>query len=294
VPGIRLVIETDIHADVDDVGALAVAHAHADRGHAEILAIGINTPSRWGAYAAQAVNDFYGRSGIAIGVLYPQDDSVWRRDYARTLAARFEPTMVEPLAPAAQVLRRALDTSEPNSVTVVSLGFHHNLVALLDQPGGRDAIERAVGRTVVMGGAFPHGAEYNMIEHPAYARRFVMEWPAGSDFVGFEVGETVITGAGIAWPNAADNPVAVAYEAFNGPGKGRPSWDLVTMDYAVRGEDGCYAVSQPGRVQIDERGRTRWVADPGGPHRHVRSTVADDELAHRLNVLLEAAPRSRG
>lgn len=290
---VALVIETDIFADVDDVGALAVAHALADLGLADVLAVGVNTPSRWGAHAVQAVADFYGRGNIPIGVLHPQDDTVAPREYARRLAQTFAPRLAEPLPTAVDLLRDTFDAAEPSSITLVSIGFHHNLVALLDSPGGISSVRRAVGRTVVMAGLFPAGAEFNLTEHPDMAGRFINEWPTEIEFLGFEVGEHVITGEGIEWPLAERNPVADAYEHFNGAGAGRPSWDPLTIDLAVRGTDGVYEVSEPGRIEIDDRAHIRWRAEHGGPHRYVRALVDHATLARRIDALLEATPVAR-
>ena len=54
-----LLIDTDLFADVDDVGALAVAHAYARRGACRIAAIVLDTPSRHGVPAVRAINAFY-------------------------------------------------------------------------------------------------------------------------------------------------------------------------------------------------------------------------------------------
>ncbi len=81
----RLIVETDIFSDVDDVGALAVAHALADEDRCQLAAIGVNTPSIYGVGAARAVNAFFGRPDIPVGRFAEQDDSVFAQDYAKFL-----------------------------------------------------------------------------------------------------------------------------------------------------------------------------------------------------------------
>ena len=39
---VRVILDTDLSSDVDDVGAVAVLHALADAGEAEILGMGIS------------------------------------------------------------------------------------------------------------------------------------------------------------------------------------------------------------------------------------------------------------
>jgi len=81
-------LETDFFSDVDDVGGLAIACARAAQGHIDLVGVGINTPSSWGAPAARAVADAYGVQP-PIATLYPQDHSVFEKDYARALASMY-------------------------------------------------------------------------------------------------------------------------------------------------------------------------------------------------------------
>ncbi len=65
----RVIFDTDMANDCDDTGALAVLHALADRGEAEILAVVTNRkdPSNASAAACAAINGYYGRPDIPIG-----------------------------------------------------------------------------------------------------------------------------------------------------------------------------------------------------------------------------------
>jgi len=47
-----VIIDTDIFSDVDDIGALAVANAFHNCGKADLQAVIINTPSKYGSLAA--------------------------------------------------------------------------------------------------------------------------------------------------------------------------------------------------------------------------------------------------
>src|SRR5689334_5620859 len=86
----RLIIETDLFADVDDVGAIALAVALERSGHVTLAAVSVNTPSRFGPRAAAALLTALG-SRAPVGRFPQEDDSVWKDDYARVLAERFEP-----------------------------------------------------------------------------------------------------------------------------------------------------------------------------------------------------------
>ncbi len=62
-----VILDTDMNEDVDDAGALAVLHALADRGLAEILGITYCTSARWGVPAIKAIDRWYGRPDIPVG-----------------------------------------------------------------------------------------------------------------------------------------------------------------------------------------------------------------------------------
>lgn len=291
----RLIIETDFFSDVDDVGALAVAHALADLGEVELAAVSINTPSRFGAGAVASVNAFCGRPDVAIGTFAEVDDSLADREYAKFLTEAFPAPVPDGAGEAVTVLRHTLAQSQDRSVTLVSIGFFANLVALLDSApdehsplDGTALVARTVGRTVVMGGTYPRGTEFNMARFPQDARAFVERWPVPVDFLGFEIGADVITGAGFTPEQIASSPVAAAYEQWCGV-EGRSSWDLLVIDLAVRGPRELYRFSEPGRVHVTETGESVFEAAPEGPHRYVTRLVGPEALGASIDPLLRAA-----
>src|ERR1700686_4090454 len=82
---VRLIFDTDIGDDIDDVLALATIHALESRGECRLLAVTISKDYSWSAPFTDAVNTFYGRGDIPIGVVRDgklKDDS----RYARKLA----------------------------------------------------------------------------------------------------------------------------------------------------------------------------------------------------------------
>lgn len=282
--GTNIVIDTDFHADVDDVGALALAHGYERQGLCSIRAVVLNTPSRYGVAAVRAINRFYGRESIPIGAFARQDESVNEPDYARTLAERFGDT--EPDGESVDLLESVLRDAAAHSITIVSIGFLDNLAALVAR--SRGLVEHAVARTVVMGGMFPVGREFNLEQSPAAAASFVRDWPGTVEFLGWEIGADVVTGRFLDAQAEPGNPVAVAYEAYSGPGVGRMSWDLQAVDLAVRGDRAPYGRSESGTVSVAEDGSNAWEAGPGR-HHYVTSTRPDHEIAAELDELLRTS-----
>lgn len=303
-----ILIETDLCDDVDDAGAIAVAHALADRGAAEIIGIGINTSGHWSHSAARVLNDYYGRAEIPVGIRHPITEEIGPEDYARAIS-RMHPHAATPdvMPDAVAVLREALARADDATVTVVSIGYFGNLVALLDSPpdalsalSGRELVATKVARAVVMGGVFgtrarPHLgaeplAETNFAYEPRHTARFLAEWPGPVDFVGWETAADVITGRTLSATQGEDSPVAIAYSLHSGKGIGRPSWDLLAVILAAGELEGRVAWSGPGAVALDDAAGTVWTAAAGGRHRYAIAIADPEELSGLIDDHLGRPP----
>lgn len=284
-------IETDIQMDVDDVGALALAIGLERRGVIRIAGVGVNTRSRWGARAVERMKTAYGAE-FPVGVLRPLDDTVvGERDYARLLGEDVPSDADWP--DAHELLKAILEAADDGSVRVVSIGFYGNLVRLLSTGSAADRVAagRLVGAkvrsTIVMGGLFPRGREFNFVEEPATTRDFLAAWPTPIDFIGQEVGNEVITGRDLSQALGAEHPVAVAYRAYCGEGAGRPSWDLIAVYAAAFPAWRALAWSAPGHVSVNaEDGANDFVADPHGPHRYALLAAPANTVAAALDDVL--------
>jgi hypothetical protein len=65
--------------DYDDVGAIALLHAYADQGHAEVLATVASTKYEGVAAVLNVLNTYFRRPDIPIGV--PKGDAITTRDF---------------------------------------------------------------------------------------------------------------------------------------------------------------------------------------------------------------------
>lgn len=293
---VRLVFDTDIGNDVDDVLALGMIHSLESRGECRLLAVTITKDHELAAPFTDAVNTFYGRGDVPIGVarsgVTPAEGNfnglANRRDgdalrYPHDLLSGKE-------APdAVDVLRRTLAAAEDGSVVVAQVGFSTNLANLLESKpdehsslGGTELVARKVRLLSIMAGAFepipdregvrrPY-REYNVVKDLASARSLAEGWPTPVVWSGFEVG------IALPYPHrsierdfrwAAHHPLAEAYVLYNPPPHDRPTWDLTSVLHAVRPDSGYFETSPPGRVMVDEEGYTRFEAEEDGPHRYL-------------------------
>jgi hypothetical protein len=68
VEPLKVIFDTDMDGDNDDVAAAAILHALADVGKADILATGVVSRCPYSPACLDAVNTYYGRGDIPIGV----------------------------------------------------------------------------------------------------------------------------------------------------------------------------------------------------------------------------------
>src|SRR3954465_14954526 len=64
---VKVIFDTDIGNDVDDVLALSMLHALQSRGQCELLGITITKPDELAGPFVNAMNTFYGRPEVPIG-----------------------------------------------------------------------------------------------------------------------------------------------------------------------------------------------------------------------------------
>lgn len=303
---VKIIFDTDMASDCDDVGALAVLHALADLGEAEILAVVTNRkcPGNASAATVSAINHWYGRAGIPIGT--DKDGSKtpprWNRPSSFTglIAGEF-PHSARPDDEMPDALSVYLDTlrAQPDgSVTICSVGALSNLEDLVRADA--ELIEAKVKELVIMGGGFPrtHAPETNIKLDPAAAVTVTNEWPTPIIWQGFEVGNAMYNGSELL-DSPTENPVRRAFElrpfrGGNSLSHGKPNHDLAAVLIAVRGPvENHWTVVDKGRVVIDSDGHTEWVRDYPKRHRYVKIREHPRILQAMIGDLL-AAPPLRG
>ena len=119
-----------------------------------------------------------------------------------------------------------------------------------------------------MGGKIPEGREANLIHDGPAAAYAVAHWPTPIVFSGWEIGQEIMTGAGLR-KAPEGTPVRRAYELYNGLND-RQSWDQTAVLYAVRGLDG--GLSDYWDVAMRATFTSTRTAPTNGGHRPTRTT----------------------
>ncbi len=296
---IPLIFDTDIGNDCDDVLALGMIHSLQTRNRCRLVAVTITKDHDQCAPFVDAVNTFYGRGEIPIGVC---------RSGVTPQQSRFTTLVSEKqgdgdryphdlrsgrdAAEAVAVLRRALAAEVDGSVVIVQVGFSTNLVNLLKSGAddisplaGRELVLRKVRLVSVMAGAFalingqPHH-EYNVVEDLVAAQTLAREWPTEIVYSGFEIGLAVPYPAVSIeqdYAYVSHHPLSESYVLYEPPPHNRPTWDLTSVLYAVFPDRGYFGLSPQGTVSVNEKGLTTFVAGANGQHRYLTLT-ADQQV----------------
>lgn len=311
----KIVMDVDLAEDVDDAGAMAVLHALADAGEAEILGVLISSRNEWVGPCLDAINTWYGRPDLPIGYQrghvygYANDKDSHRETpskYAEPVAKAFPHDLgrSSDAPPAAELCRRLLSGQPDKSVTIVTTGFLTNLKDLLDSrpdqhsPLDGEALVRAkVKQWVCMGGIFPQGkfqnggGEYNLMWDTIASVRAINDWPTPIVFSGWEIGAPIKVGARLGEASEA-NPVRACYRHYNGL-QNREAWDQTAVLYAVRGAGDLWKVSEPGVCLMHARvthGYNEWLAAPGKQHRYLVEKAPPAEVGRVIEDLMTRPP----
>jgi len=227
----KIIYETDMCLDADDIGGLAMLHGMANNNEVDLLAVCFNEVQPSAAAAIDAINTWYGRGNIPIGI-YKKDLPDPDLSFYLDALTKFPHDLDQKSAPSAvEVYKDVLSKQPDKSVTIISVGFIVNLYDLLKEEP--DLIAQKVAELVIMGG--PSGGGFNLARHnTGDATQYLLaNWPTPIVFSG--AGTGIYTGGGLE-SSPKENPVREAYyQFFNSYFCGRHSWDQMTVLYGVRG-----------------------------------------------------------
>jgi inosine-uridine nucleoside N-ribohydrolase len=294
---VKIILDTDIGPDCDDAGAIAVLHTLATQGAAEILGIAHCTSNPWGAGCVDALNVFYGRPNIPVSTLKREgflDDEQHTR-YNKIIATEY-PNRYGGLtaAPNAVDMYRRLLSAEPDgSVVIVAIGPLPNLSDLLlsepdrySQLNGIELVAAKVKHTVIMGGAYPAGREWNYEMDPIAAQYVTAHWPATITFTGQEIGMPILTGSRLFKDLSENHPLRRSYALYLEDVQTRPSWDLTAVLYAVKGLGEWWNISENGVVVVEADGSNSWKTTEIGRHKYLIQKMQPEQVAELLDSLM--------
>lgn len=306
----KVIFDTDFGGDADDLGALAMLHHYVDRGFIDLLAIASWSNEEYALRGIAAVNQYYGRPKLPLGV---RQVKRWRspRTYSKIIADHFphDEETVAAVKASTTLYREILAEADPRSITIVTVGPLANIQNLLRSPpdeisdlSGIDLVNAKVDRFVIMGGQFPDGVigenpEWNFSGNMEGVTQDVLatiERPIV--FSGYEVGFALKYGSALN-QHPSDTPLYMGYMFFSGHAPwmkenyrgsilDNSSFDQTAVMLAAIGGVGEYwTLSEPGTLTADETGRATWTPNQDGQHRYL---ILTDKILSTLSHIASA------
>ncbi|WP_114936486.1 nucleoside hydrolase [Mucilaginibacter endophyticus] len=302
---IPVIFDTDIAGDYDDVGAMALLHAFADKGEAKILATISCNAFETTAPTISVINTYFGRPEIPIGIVKkdkPNKDCAQR--WAQAIIAGY-PHKIKSNSQAVEAVslyRKILASQADGSVTIISVGFFTNLADLLRS--GADKYSKLTGVQLVkqkvknlvsmatgIGADGKTFSEYNVNVDAASAQEVFKNWPTPITLSGFEIGEKILTGIKLTHNYSIQNsPIKDAFQIALDMDKntiGRNSWDETAVLTAIRGPKPYFAYRKL-NMEIKDDGTD--VVIPGERFLYLQFAMEPGAIAKDIEQLMMHQP----
>lgn len=303
----RIIFDTDIGGDADDLGALAMLHNYVKNGHCELLAIMLWSTDENAVPAVDAINRFYLHPDIPIGT---RKDGIHKdvNSYNNAIATAFQYKLTYNDVPGAtELYRKLLSSASDTSITIVTVGPLKNIENLIKSKAdayssltGSELIAKKVKQFVMMGGQFPKGNdEWNFNGNMPGVTKFVLENLNKTPIVfsGFELGSQIKTGATF---NSIDieTPLYQGFlhfsshapwmkSQFKGEILNNSTFDQTAVLYAVNGGvDVFWEKVGGGYCDADDKGGNRWVKKEGSNHTYLKLIETPEFMAALIEAIM--------
>lgn len=316
---VNIILDTDMHTDCDDAGALAVLHALSDEGLARIVGIMHTAPAPFGPMCVDAINTYYGRGDIPIGGMtwpgYPSSPRFEKylasanhiektgSDYVEMVACEFPRTQTKDGATVPDSVtqyRRILADAPDGSIVICAVGQLAGLASLLDSEGdkisplaGVELAQRKVRLLVTMAlGIWPEGRDtFNWVCDIPSADRVLNAWPG--PLAVMPHGEDILTGGRLVAEGSKKNPVRRIYEIYvKRDDHLRASWDQCAVCFAVKGPGELFSTRSGRRLRFDvNSGAHEWIPDADSKQVYVERVATPETVAAVIEELMCRRPK---
>lgn len=309
---VRVILDTDMGNDVNDVLALAVTHALGTRGECALLGVSVTKNHEYAAPMVDVINTYYHRGNTPVAQVRSgasTEEGPFNREVVKTVDERQLPAFPHRIQPemrlieAVAFLRKTLVAEKDDSLVLVQIGFSTNFARLLDTKAdsisplnGRQLVEKKVKFLCISGGNFDPASEEiseTIKQDIPSAQKLLANWPTPIFFCGREIGSALQFPARSIrndFQYAKFHPIVEAYTHFCGRDRDVPLTDPLCVLYAIRSEEAYFDFSPPGLVTIDARGKSVFREAPNGNHRYFKLTPTQIVRAREAIVQLASQP----
>ena len=304
----RVILDTDIGPDCDDMGALAVLFSYARELGFEVAGICNCTSSSWGTATLDAICSYCGFPDTTLGAFSRPDFITGEKyeAYNRYIAERFSKKhrqgSLNPIGHLA-FYRSLLVDAEDDGIVLITIGMLNCLSDLLDSPpdtlsplSGRELVERKVHAVISMAAKLPKGREFNVFCDHEAAKHVFEQCPVPMILSDFVLGKTIVSGFSESMEGSQENnPIFKSYQLYtkDNPNKENyknPSFDLTAVHFACEGEGEIYGLTNAGRLEFynadpakyPHDDATHFVEDTRGNIRFMTKKTDDTSIAKAL------------
>ena len=293
----KVILDTDIDSDVDDVSALAMLHKLVSNKQIEILGVIVTSDDPYAPTCVDAINTFFGNDRIPIGFQKKQPSLNNHSKYTKQISEEF-PHQLRSYNDAwenVSLYRKLLSSSADGSVVIITIGHLTSLQNLLQSGGdsyssltGKALALKKVSKWICMGGMFPSGKEANFYRPDPQSTNYCLkEWTNSVMFCGWEVGKEIISGGPeLKTELIAASPVYRAFELYNNFA-GRASWDQVAVLLLTELSMKYFDFVTNGRCFVEPDGSNRWERGTKSNHSYIilKAGVDRREIANTINTM---------
>ena len=296
-----VILGTDFWTDCDDAVALRLIAEMEKIGYVRLIGVGINACMEASAPAVDAFLQNEGYFDIPFGIDLEAGDFTGRPHIQYPLAALPGKHRANTDCENGIKMYRRLLSEATEKVDIIEIGFPQILSGLLRSEAdeysplsGIALVKEKVGKLYMMAGKWDDlisGREHNFEnnQRSRTAGKIVCdEWPTEIVFLGWEVGNTVISGGTL-----DKNDLLYSVLADHGSKNGRSSWDPLMVYIACLGDEkaaGFDTVS--GKASLEEdTGINHFDKFEGGKHRFVVKKYPDAYYEDILNKIIDKRVR---
>lgn len=291
----KFILGTDWWTDCDDVVALRLlARAHK-KGEIQLLGIILNACMEFSVTSIEGFLNTEGVYAIPIGIDLEATDFGGNPPYQKRVSRYAKKYKDNNDAENACRLYRKLLSETKETVELIEIGYPQVLAALLKSQAddisplnGIELVSQKVSKIWMMAGKWDKipDTENNFArnDRSRKASNFLCEnCPVPITFLGWEVGNTVITGANL----KREDPVYLAL-CDHGSQNGRSSWDPMLCLLALIGneKEAGYDVVR-GKATVDAATGENWFTeDENGLHSYVVKICEDTYYEEVINQMI--------
>lgn len=311
----KIIFDTDLGSDCDDVIALDLLLSAQKAGECELIGITYSYFCRAASGCIYEILRQYGCESIPLGRMpIPEGKEEFRGSYAYPVVEKFgkEDTPGYADVPDAVPLLRKL-LSENENVTLVVVGSMTNIASLIESApddvsplDGKELMKRSVKEIAVMGCSFRHQdarnpqpeaitpdgtlkpvCEWNILCDIPSARKMFADCPVPITCSPFELGFKLYSGQPIYDAGKGETPDSYSMQVYGCCNHGHHSWDPATAFYALYGALPYFYRTVRGKITIDENGFSYFDASHGGDHCLIERAVSREEIGQAIDEKLK-------